>query len=308
MDSQLLVPGAESPVPMDLHYGSFHRGPQGFVYDSSHSEEIPTSVFGEGPLGAQIRDLPAFETTVRRLVGNIEAPFKEASLVLPDTWLRLIFTEVSDLPRRPADIQEVLRWKLKRLVPFRVEDLRVSATEVTPFPNQEEPQRLLLGFGLELLLAQLESTFEASGISLGRITNNTLAIHASLREKLSPEQLCALVSVSPNAFTVSHVLEGEPIVYRFKTLPSGNVDARTTIRDLRLTASFVSQHFPEKRLERLFLGALPEEEETWMDLLREGFGAEPEPLQFQHFPLTRTQVGPNWAQTAPLLGAASLEV
>ncbi len=302
------MPGAESPLPMELHYGSFHRGPQGFVYDTSYSEEIPASVFGEGPLGASIRDLPAFETAIRRLVGNIEDPFKEASLVLPDTWLRLIFTEVSDLPRKPADIQDVLRWKLKRLVPFRVEDLRISATEVTPFPNQEEPQRLLLGFGLESLLAQLESTFEAAGISLGRITNTTLAIHASLREKLSEEQLCALVSVSPDSFTVSHVLDGEPILYRFKSLPSGTVDARTTIRDLRLTASFVSQHFPEKQLERLFLCALPEEEETWVGILREGFRAEPEPLQFQHFPLTRTQVGPTWAQTAPLLGAASLEV
>ena len=34
----------------------------------------------------------------------------------------------------------------------------------------------------------------------------------------------------------------------------------------------------------------------------------PEPLAFEHFQLSRTQVGPTWLQAAPLLGAASLEV
>lgn len=300
--------GEGAQPAMELHYGSFHRGPQGFVYDAAHNEVIAARVFGEGPLGAPIQDLPAFEDAVKRLVGNIEAPIKEASLVLPDAWLRLIFTEVSDLPRRADDIQDVLRWKLKRIVPFRVEELRVSSTEVVPFPNQEEPRRLLLGFALETLIEQIESAFGAAGITLGRITNNTLALQASLDTNNRPEELSALVAVSPFSFTVSYVLNGLPLLYRFKALPAGAAEPKATIRDLRLTANFVSQNFPDKHLARLYLAALPEEEEHWVEVLRQGLDVEPEPLAFQHFPLSRTQVGPSWAHTAPLLGAASLEV
>ena len=261
---------------------AFHRGPQGFVYDTTQAEEISCPGVRRGSSGGpRIKDLPAFEATLRRLAANVEAPIKEASLVLPDTWMRLTFTEISDLPRRPAEIQEVLRWKLKRLVPFRVEDLRVAASEVTPFPNQEEPRRLLLGFGLESLLAQLESAFEAVGISVGRVTNTTLAILASLEHQSRPAELSALVTVLPGAFTISYMLNGEPLLYRYKTLSSGS--SQTTVRDLRLTAHFISQHFPEIPLARLFLAALPGDEDPWLGWLREGFDAEPEPLAFEHF-------------------------
>ena len=52
---------------------------------------------------------------------------------------------------------------LKRLVPFRVDELRIGAQEVEPLPNQpaEEPERLLLGFAVDQLLTQVEDAFAA---------------------------------------------------------------------------------------------------------------------------------------------------
>ena len=58
------------------------------------------------------------------------AAVRDASLVMPDAWLRVTFTESGDLPSAADARDEVLRWKLRRLVPFRVDELRVGATEV----------------------------------------------------------------------------------------------------------------------------------------------------------------------------------
>ena len=79
-------------------------------------------------------------------------------------------------------------------------------------------------------------------------------------------------------------------------------------RDLRMTASFVRQHFPEAPLRRVFLAAPLESEDLWLSWLYDELDVAPEPLSFEHFDLARTQVGPTWLQTAPLLGAVSLEV
>ena len=289
-----------------LRYGCFHRGDQGFVYEASHSLPVPDGVLGEGPLGAPLSKPEGFAGLVDELVGQLAGPIKSASLVLPDSWLRLTFTELSELPRGGQAREEMLRWKLKKLVPFRVEDLRVSATPVTPFPDQEQPVRLLVGFAIELLISQIEDAFAAAGVELGRVVNTTLALAASLEHAAEARSLAGLVAVFPDAYTLSFFRRGEPLLYRYKA--SGEAPAGSAVHDLRLTESFLRQYFPETPIARMFLAAPQDQEDQWLRWISDEVGARPEALAFEHFQLSRTQVGPSWMETAPLLGAACLEV
>ncbi len=292
----------------ELRYGCFHHGGQGFVYEASHSLEVPPEILGDGPLGAPMRNPQAFNSLVNELVGELAGPIKGASLVLPDSWLRLTFTELSELPRKRQARDDTLRWKLKRLVPFRVEDLRISATRVTPFPSQEQPLRLLIGFAIERLISQIEDAFAAAGVELGRIINTTLALAASLEHTVEARDLAGLVAVYPDAYTLSFFRRGEPLLYRYKASREAPVEGAAVHRDLRLTDSFLRQHFPQTPISRVFLAAPPEQEDQWLEWLGDEVAARPEPLAFEHFQLSRTQVGPTWLETAPLLGAACLEV
>ncbi len=166
--------------PTELHYANIQRGPQGLVLEDERLVELPAETFQPGVLGGPLRDARAFSRRSARWSQRLPKKVEQASLVLPDTWLRLTFTEVAELPRKSELQEEILRFKLKRLVPFRVDDLRVKASLVTPFPDQEEPQRVLLGFAIEPLLAQIESAFAAAGVALGNVTNTTLATLAGL--------------------------------------------------------------------------------------------------------------------------------
>lgn len=295
--------------PWRLRYGSFHRGSQGFVFDDSLERDLDEEIFGEGPLGAPLRDPRAFQEQVLRMVNSIEATMPQASLVLPDSWLRLTFVESEELPRRRSERAEVLHWKLKRLVPFRVEDLRISAQQVTPFADQEEPLRLLVGFALEKPLAQIEDAFAACGVELGSISNTSLSLITSLRHTLSDGELGGLVTVFDDAYTLTFFSPEEPVLYRYKPVgEGGHFDRSGVHRDLRLTGNFLRQHFDGRPLARLFLACDEEEEMRWLDWLGDEMGPHAEPLAFEHFRITRTQVGPSWLQTAPLLGAASVEI
>ena len=296
-------------LPYRLRYGSFHRGPQGFVFDDSLERELSPELFGDGPLGAPLSDPKNFQEEVLRMSNSIEAAVTQASLVLPDSWLRMTFVETGELPRRRRDRQEVLHWKLKRLVPFRVEELRITAQRVTPFPQQEEPLRLLVAFGLERLLAQIEDAFLACGIEIGSITNTTLSLVASLQHCLDDGELGGLVSAFPDHYTLTFFTHDELVLYRYKPVGvAGRPDRQGVHRDLRLTDNFLQQHFSDRPVSRLFLACDEEDQPEWLDWLGGELGAEPEVLSFEHFRITRTQVGPSWLQTAPLLGAASLEV
>lgn len=301
----------------ELRYGSFHRAPQGYTFDTSRHEPLPEGLLSTGHLGGTLREPRAFWELLQGFVENLPGPIEEASLVLPDSWLRLIFTESEDLPRGRKARDEVLRFKLKRLVPFRVEELRLATLEVHPFPNQTEPRRLMIGFAIDSFLEQLEDAFRGVGIEIGRITNTTLALAAGLEPLTAAGELAALVLVEPEDFTLSFYLGGELLLYRYKAFgdedrsaawDAASIDAGAVRRDLRLTSSFVRQNFPEKALSRLFLAAPEEVETRWLDWLADELDVAPEPLGFEHFPLNRTQAGESWLVTGPLLGAAATEV
>jgi hypothetical protein len=295
-----------------LRYAQFPRDRHGFRIRAWREAPLGRDPFQHGPLGGPLRDPAAFQTLVAGLVQQIPGGVRDASLVVPDTWLRVTFAESGDLPKAADARDEVLRWKLRRLVPFRVDDLRINAAEVEPLPGQAEPRRLLLGFAIEALLAQVEEAFAASGVRLGHVSNTSLSLLSAV-QGLDPARIAALVVVGDEGYTLIFARGGEPVLHRYKgfsgTLPE---EARAGFvgRDLRLTRNFLDEHYPGSALGPALLVAPPEQEPAWIDRLEEGLGAPAAPLDGRHLPPLRAEDGtiPSWRDLAPMLGAARREV
>jgi hypothetical protein len=297
-----------------LRYGQFVRDRQGFRCRALREAALPRDAFHSGLLGGPLRDPAGFQGILGSLLRGVPGggKIKDASLVIPDAWLRVAFTESGDLPRSSDQLNEVLRWKLRRLVPFRVDELRVSAAEVPPLPVQEEPRRLLLGFGVEQLLAQVEDAFAAHRIRLGQISNASLSMLAALSAPRADE-LTAVGLVDEHGYTLVFVRGGAPVLHRYKGFTGGLPEGSRTglvVRDLKLTRNFLDEHFPGVPLVRVLLAAPPELEPRWVDLLAEGLGEPAAPLDGRHLPPLRSEEGsvPSWRELAPMLGAARQEV
>lgn len=297
-----------------LRYAGFAREGDEVRLLEYRERELPADLFAEGRLGGPLRDaerLRVLGDEIGALVADLSGPLREAGLVLPDAWLRLAFTEVSELPRGGPARDEVLRWKLRRLVPFRVEDLRVAGSEVEPLPGQEEPRRLLLGFALEQLLAQLEESFAAHGVRLGQISNASLALLHALRRPAvdgGGGVLEALALVDRDGHCLLFARGGEPVLHRYKADGAGAEGrGRLVVRDLRLTRSFLEENVPGAEVRQALLLAPPELEESWREWLAEGLGRPVAALGREHVRLAG-DAGAGWRETAALVGAACVEV
>ncbi len=295
-----------------LRYGQFVRDRHGFRLRAFRERPLPRDPFQHGPLGGPLRDPAAFRALVAAMVKEIPGGLREASLVLPDAWLRVTFTESGDLPKTSDALDEVLRWKLRRLVPFRVDELRVGATEVSPIPGQEEPRRLLLGFAVEQLLAQIEEAFAAAGVRMGQIANASLSLLAAV-EPAAAGAFSALITVADEGYTLIFSRGGEPVLHRYKGF-TGNLPEASRAsfvgRDLRLTRNFLDEHFPGSTVGSVLLLAAPEVEPVWLDRLEEGLGIPAAPVDGRHLPALRAEESsvPPWRSLAPMLGAARQEV
>ena len=294
-----------------LRYAQILRDRQGYRVRGYRSALLPRDAFQSGLLGGPLRDPAGFEALVGGVVRGVHGGVRAASLVIPDAWLRVAFAESGELPRNAEQRDEVLRWKLRRLVPFRVDELRVSATEVAPLPRQEEPRRILLGFGIEQLLAQIEAAFAAHGVRLGYISNTSLSLLGALEARR--EETVALALVEEHGYTLVFARGGEPILHRYKAFSGGLPEVGRTgliVRDLKLTRNFLDEQLPGVPLGRVLLLAPPEQEPLWVDLLSEGLGEPTAPLDGRSLPPLRAEDAtvPSWRDLAPMLGAARGEV
>jgi hypothetical protein len=299
--------------PGRLRYGQLVLERQGLRLRDFRQLALPPDSFHNGMLGGPLRDPGAFRELVGGLVEGVAGGVREASLIVPDAWLRVTYAESGDLPRAGAALDEVLRWKLRRLVPFRVDELRIGATEVSPLPGQAEPRRLLMGFAIEQLLAQIEDAFTAHGVRLGQISNVSLSLLDAVAQAAPARvgsSFMALTLVERDGYTLIFARHGEPILHRYKGLAGVSAESAPggpVVRDLRLTRNFLDEHFPGSALETVLLLAPPPLEAIWLDRLQQGLGRRAVVVDGALLPPLRSDglaVPPPWRELAPMVGAA----
>lgn len=287
-----------------LNYFSLAEG-EALACQEAASVELSDECFHAGPLGGRLKDVESFTRGLDALLGKLIQRPSRASLVVPDDWLRLTFAEVDEWPRKRAEQLDILRFKLSKIVPFRVEELRVGAQRVPALTAGSE-YRFLVGFGIDSAFAQLEQVFLERGIRIGDISNTSLSLLEGLKPSLEPAPLGALVSVARDRYALVVTRHGDPVVYRSKA--HGLDEALTPVaRELRLTLSFLRERVEPGILTHLILVASEAREAAWQAELEEVFGIPATVLtrEWRAIPGLSNLTA---QAAAPLLGAALREV
>ena len=303
---RVLVPPHVFEVSKEkLRYARFE--PQGDRLEARffRQVELPREIFQSGALGGPLRDHEAFERSLQELLQGLDVDVESASLLLPDDWLRTIrIDEPNDVPT--ASREEVLRWRLKKLVPFPVEDLRVHRVEVEG--TSVASSKTLVGFAVEQLLADLEGHFESCAIRIGQLSNRSFCVASALRPV---PDLCSVAVLDDHGYSLVFVVEQKALMVRYKALCPGDLDQdRESLirRDLRITRGFLDDELPELPLSRSLLCGPPGSERSWIPLLEECLGAPTVKLGEADLRPTALPLTEPWHIMAPMLGAAGMEV
>lgn len=303
----------------ELRFAAFSHslsagGGGGLELAEFHALPLAEGTFGSGPLGVPVGESTALAESVRMLVARAATPVRVATVVLPDAWARSMVIELGELPEEPATRLEVLRFRVKRMVPYRVEDLRIEAVPLAAFAprgGQEEPARCFVTMANAAVCSMIEEGFAKSGVRIGQISGATLSTLQALHRSASERGLFGLALVDADGFSLALVRAGEPVVWRQKSFTEGLSDAdrsRLLTAELRLTRTFVGERFPGEALEALYLAAPRAVEPFWLQVLGQGLDCQPRRLGVEHLGLAAEGFSDAFAELAPLAGAASREV
>src|SRR5260370_7715951 len=74
----------------------------------------------------------AVKTAVADVCERLRARDEDVAMILPDTVIRVFVQHFEEFPRSAAEAEPMLRWKLKKSVPFEADETVISYIRQAP--------------------------------------------------------------------------------------------------------------------------------------------------------------------------------
>ena len=170
------------------------------------------------PLKENVVDPDDFSAAVRSVARAQGArKRRDAALILPDYSTRLAILDFDEFPSGPEEQLALIRFRLKRSVPFDVESAALSYFEQTAGNGKIEVVTCVAP--LEIV-ARYEAPFRAAGMNPGLVTTSALAAL-----ELAPEAgLSVVAKISGNILTVLVRDRAQLRMVRCLELPTGTLE------------------------------------------------------------------------------------
>jgi len=160
-----------------------------------------------------IADLPDLVAVLKSAFAKAEIKTARISLALPDSSAKVSLHPLDTLPGNENEKQHLLRWKLKKTVPFNIDEAHVASLD-HKLPNGKH---LVLTVCIHKeVLAQYEEAFHKLGIHAGYICLSSFATF-ELLSKLEPDlgqRSVLLLRVRPSGVSSLIAQEGRVVFFR----------------------------------------------------------------------------------------------
>jgi type IV pilus assembly protein PilM len=147
----------------------------------------------------------AVRSALDAVAGTGRERLRDVTIVVPDSAVRVLFVDFDQLPSKSAEALPVVRFRLKKLLPFDADDAMVSYQVMS---SQKDSVKLLAVAMPKAVLEEYESVVLAAGYLPGAVLPSTLAVLAGLDELTAP---VLVVNAGTGAVTTA-IVQGEQLL------------------------------------------------------------------------------------------------
>jgi type IV pilus assembly protein PilM len=133
---------------------------------------LPAGALAPGIGEPNMRNPEAVADAIRSALGQVSPRTRAVTVVLPDTVVRVFVLDFDTLPAKAAEALPVLRFRLRKMVPFDVEHAGVSYQVLSQTKSE---CRVLAAVLPGAILAEYEAAVRAAGYEPGAVLPSSLA-------------------------------------------------------------------------------------------------------------------------------------
>lgn len=196
------------------------RGRSGFSLASSAVTQLPAGLITpsfDSPNIQDVDELAQIVSQTAEAAGLLNK--KRWSVALPDSTARTLVVSLDSTPSNRRELNEVISWKIERVIAAPSKDLFVSRQRLNPAAGQE---RYLVTAAHNDVLAQYESVFAGMGWKAGLLLPRHMGEAQWLIWDDSPGDKM-LVSANRHGFTALIVRNHEPLLVRAFVCESSSI-------------------------------------------------------------------------------------
>ena len=180
-------------------------------------EALPNGALMPSAVETNIVDSTAVRSAVAAVMSKLRAKDEDIALLVPDPVIRVFVQHFEQFPRSPQEAEPMLRWKLKKSVPFEADETVISYMRQAP---REDGVDVVTALARLRIVREYEALVEGVGLYPGVVMSSSLAAVTLLDDR----HPTLLARVSGLALTTAIVREGVLCGYRCTELPAQNVD------------------------------------------------------------------------------------
>jgi len=237
--------GGRPPVAVEL-------SSQGVLAAASPGQEQPpVYAFEPLPPGALVPDIAeknlrspeVVASAIRTALGQVSPRTRSVSLVLPDTVVRVFVLDFDSLPARPEEAISVIRFRLRKTVPFDVEHAGLSYQVLVETRSE---CKVLAAVVPGAVLQEYEAAIRQAGYEPGAVLPTSLAALAAI----DSEEPILAANLGEQALTTSITNGQDLLLYRTLDLP---LDDSQRIQEVQRGIAVAAAYFEDK------IGARPQQ-------------------------------------------------
>jgi type IV pilus assembly protein PilM len=177
-------------------------------------EPLPPGVVMPSPVETNVLQPEALSSALRQLFTRVPHHAAPIALLVPDPVIRVFILPFDLLPRRAEDALPLLRWRLKKSVPFDVDETVVSWMRQQ---GRDGKLEVMAAIARQRIMREYEQVIESLGASTGVLLGSTLASLPLVEERGAT----LLIRMSGKTLTTVIVRGANLCVYRSSEISSG---------------------------------------------------------------------------------------
>jgi type IV pilus assembly protein PilM len=189
-------------------------------------------------------DRAAVASALRQALEPVAERERKVSLVVPDATVRVMLLDFDTLPAKATEAVPILRFRLRKLVPFDVEDAAVSYQVIHSAPG-DSLVRALVAVMPGAVRTEYEDAVREAGYEPGAVLSSSLAALAAV----PGDGASLIVNRNSNSITTAIVRGNNVLLYRTVDLGERGLDpelgeAQATL-ELQQTVSVALAYFED---------------------------------------------------------------
>ena len=196
------------------------RGREPFVQSYAVEPLAPGAVTA-ALTGHNIVDRPAVARALRSALERAALRPRRVALVIPDTAARVSLIRFDRIPERREDLEQLVRWQIRKAAPFPVEEAALSYSPGMRFGDGGG--EFVTVVARQDIVREYEGICEDAGLYAGLVDLATLSVLNLFLASAPPPGDWLAVHMRPEYVSIA-VMRGEHMIF-FRTRTEGDDDA-----------------------------------------------------------------------------------